>query len=214
MSSIKPAPTPAAILPGQGKGSVKRIGADRRRFRRASAHLTGRFLDNAQREHPCRTEDLSPGGACIGAPAPEIGTRVLIYLDRIGRVEAKVVRIDGPMRFAVVFQASARQRERIAEALILVLNETKLEPEEVDGPRRNKRYSGTGLLKVELEDGTQMECTVLDFSLVGASLGCVRIPPRVGSWVRVGASYGRVARYLDRGFAIDFQPRSAMPTLP
>lgn len=211
MSSIKPTPKAATTPSGQRTGSVKRIGADRRRFQRASAHLAGRFLDNAQREHPCRTEDLSPGGACIGAPAPEIGTRVLIYLDRIGRVEAKVVRIDGPMRFAVVFDTSARQRERIAEALILVLNETKLEPEDVNGPRRNKRYSGTGLLKVELEDGTLLECTVLDFSLVGASLGCVRIPPRVGSWVRVGASYGRVARYLDRGFAIDFQPRSAMP---
>ncbi len=192
-------------------GTLKRTGAERRRFRRANAHLPGRFMDQSKREHVCRTEDLSPGGACIGAPAPEIGTRVLIYLDRIGRVEAKVVRIDGPQRFAVVFEASARQRERIAEALILLLNETKIPVPDAEGARRNKRYAGAGLLAVELEDGTSIDCTVLDFSLVGASLSCNRNPPRVGSWVRVGASYGKVARYLERGFAIDFQPRTAAP---
>lgn len=205
MSIITPIPSARSAEP------PKRGGADRRRFRRANTHLAGRFLDHSRREHPCRTEDLSPGGACIGAPAPEIGSRVLIYLDRIGRVEAKVVRIDGPQRFAVRFEASARQRERIAEALIVILNETKLPPDDVEGARRNKRYSGTGLLKVELEDGTSIDCTVLDFSLVGASLSCNRNPPRVGSWVRCGASYGRVARYLERGFAVDFQPRTAAP---
>lgn len=203
MSTILPIPS------APPSGLAKRTGADRRRFRRANTHLAGRFQDDSKREHPCRTEDLSPGGACIGAPAPEIGSRVLIYLDRVGRVEAKVVRIDGPQRFAVVFVASARQRERIAEALILILNETKLPPDDVEGARRNKRYSGTGLLSVELEDGSSIECTVLDFSLVGASLSCKRNPPRVGSWVRCGASYGRVARYLERGFAVDFQPRTS-----
>lgn len=199
---IDPAPSPR---------SLKRSGADRRRFRRANTHLTGRFMDQQKREHACRTEDLSPGGACIGAPTPEIGSRVLLYLDRIGRIEAKVVRIDGPQRFAVVFEASVRQRERIAEALIVLLNETRLPEFELEGARRNKRYTGAGQLAVELEDGTSIDCTVLDFSLVGASLSCNRNPPRIGSWVRVGASYGRVARYLERGFAIDFQPRTTAP---
>lgn len=168
-------------------------------------------MDQAKREHACRTEDLSPGGACIGAQSPEIGSRVLLYLDRIGRIEAEVVRIDGPQRFAVKFESSTRQRERIAEALIVLLNETSPPELEAEGARRNKRYAGTGQLAVELEDGTSIDCMVLDFSLVGASLSCNRSPPRVGSWVRVGASYGRVARYLERGFAIDFQPRTSAP---
>jgi len=132
---------------------------------------------------------------------------VVLYLDRIGRVEAFVVRVENAQRFAVAFEAGVRKRETIAEALILLLNEARLTPEDEAEPRRARRYNGTGVLQVELEDGTLLECQVLDFSLVGASLSCRVPPPRIGSWVRAGASYGRVARYLAGGFAIDFAPR-------
>jgi hypothetical protein len=29
----------------------------------------------------------------------------------------------------------------------------------------------------------------------------------LGGWVRVGQTYGRVARYLEDGFAVDFEAR-------
>ena len=50
-----------------------------------------------------------------------------------------------------------------------------------------------------------MDCDVLDFSLVGASLRTAQRRPELGAWVRVGQTYGRVSRYLADGFAVDFQ---------
>jgi hypothetical protein len=34
-----------------------------------------------------------------------------------------------------------------------------------------------------------------------------RAPPLLGVWVRVGTVYGRVARLIEGGFAIDLEPR-------
>lgn len=182
--------------------------ADRRRYRRAEARLTGRMLDASRREHAFLTEDLSPGGARIDGPAPALGSRLIVYLDQLGRVEGQVVRVDGRNSFALSFETSARRREFIAETLIMLLNPERLSPDEAAEGRRTPRYSGKGLLSVETEDGSMLDCKVLDFSLVGASLACTGNPPRLGSWVRAGASFGRVARYLSGGFAIDFAPRS------
>lgn len=184
---------------------------DRRRHRRAPVTLTGRLLDDTGAERACRTEDVSPGGASLaGAAAPPVGSKLIIYLNDIGRLEARVVRVDGPDRFAVRFEVSTRRRERIAETLILALNAARFAGQDSTGAetRRGRRYEGEGALKVELEDGTIITCSVLDFSLVGASLKCERAPPRLNSWVRVGPSYGRVARYIEHGFAVDFEPRT------
>ena len=41
--------------------------------------------------------------------------------------------------------------------------------------------------------------------MVGASLKTAQTRPSIGAWVRVGQTYGRVSRYLEDGFAIDFQ---------
>lgn len=184
---------------------------ERRRFYRTPARVKGRLLDMERREQPCLSLDLSPGGARLEGPAPAIGSMVVLYFDRIGRVSGKVVRVESEQRFAVAFNASARRREIIAEELIVLLNETRLSPEEAAEPRRSPRYVGSGAVTVELDDGGVLECQVLDYSLVGASLRCAANPPRLGAWVRAGASYGRVARYLDGGFAIDFAPRRQGP---
>lgn len=181
--------------------------SERRRYYRTPAQVSGRLLDPERRERACRSIDLSPGGASLEGQAPALGARVVLYLERIGRIDGRVVRIDNAQRFAVAFETSARKREFIAEALIVLLNEARLTPDETD-TRRSRRYAGTGALLVELEDGGVLECEVLDFSLVGASLVCRKARPQIGAWVRAGASYGRVARYLDGGFAIDFAPRT------
>ncbi|HRO02370.1 MAG TPA: hypothetical protein PLS69_02035 [Terricaulis sp.] len=48
---------------------------------------------------------------------------------------------------------------------------------------------------------------MLDFSLAGVTIRTNRAPPLIGVWVRVGALYGRVARIVEGGFAIDFERR-------
>ena len=36
--------------------------------------------------------------------------------------------------------------------------------------------------------------------------GVLIVPPLIGAWARVGNIYGRVARPIEGGFAIDFEP--------
>jgi len=183
---------------------------ERRRFHRAPLRLNGR-IQGAATETPIESLDVSPGGARLStaAPPPREGDRAVVVLDRIGRLEGRVVRSDSAANtFALQFQASARRREAIAEALILLLNEQHLSPEERASVRRGARYSAEGAVSLELETGEVRACTLLDVSIVGASLRCEGARPPLGSWVQLGMSYGRVARYLDGGgFAIDFQPR-------
>jgi hypothetical protein len=191
---------------------------DRRRFHRASLQLEGRIILGENGETPVRTLDVSPGGARLQtAAAPPAGAHAVLYLEQIGRLEGKVVRAEGAEKtFAVRFEASARRREAIAEAMILLLNAPYAPPAEERGlERRGARYSTAGSVSLELESGEVKACTLLDVSIVGASLRCEGPRPAIGSWVQLGQSYGRVARYLDTsGFAIDFAPRAQRGNRP
>ena len=183
---------------------------ERRRFHRAPLRLSGRLQGGTETETPIESLDVSPGGARLStATPPQEGDRAVVFLERIGRLEGHVVRSDAAANtFALQFKASARRREAIAEALILLLNEQHLSPEERASVRRGARYNTEGAVSLELETGETRACTLLDVSIVGASLRCEGARPPLGSWVQLGMSYGRVARYLEGGgFAIDFQPR-------
>ncbi len=183
---------------------VRRDAPDRRRFRRLDMGLSGRLLDRTGEEHDCRTLDISPGDARIASTARgRVGDRMIVYLKDVGRVEAEIVRLLESATFAVQFAATAHKRERIAEQLTLLINPALDEDED----RRVRRYSGAGVAPVELEDGTTVPCEILDFSLVGIAVKCAR-RPLIGAWVKVGNQYGRVSRYLDQGFAIDFEVRA------
>src|SRR5262249_23218273 len=60
---------------------------ERRRFRRAPLIVAGRMLDPLGREHDCRTMDISPGDVRIAASIlPEVGQKVVLYLEGFGRV--------------------------------------------------------------------------------------------------------------------------------
>src|SRR5574338_103614 len=80
---------------------------ERRRFRRMPLAVTGRLLDEAGREHDCRTADMSPGDVRIAATTlPTVGERVVIYLEGFGRVSGKVARTCGEGEVAVIFDFS------------------------------------------------------------------------------------------------------------
>jgi hypothetical protein len=183
---------------------ARREAPDRRRYRRLGLDLRGRLLDRGGHEHDCRTLDISAGDARIASPArAHAGDKLIVYLQEIGRVEAEIVRVLEGATFAVQFNASLHKRERIAEQLTLMIN-----PEcAVENERRNRRISGSGVVPIELEDGTTMPCEVLDFSLVGLAVKTMRVRPLIGAWVKIGNQYGRVSRYIDGGFAVDFESR-------
>ena len=185
--------------------SASKIGArERRRFRRAPLVINGRMLDPSGREHDCRTADLSPGDVRLAAPIlPCVGEHVVLYLDGFGRVAGQVARRCGEAEVAIIFQQSAHKREKLAEALTWAINKAQLGLEE---PPRPVVRDGVQLARIELETGEIIEGEVLDFSLAGMTIRTPKAVPALGAWVRVGNVYGRVARRIEDGFAIDFEP--------
>jgi hypothetical protein len=176
---------------------------ERRRFRRMPIEVTGRLLDDAGREHDCRTADISPGDIRIAAATlPRVGERVVIYLDGFGRVSGKVSRTCGEGEVAVIFDFSAHKREKMAEQLTLAVNREL----GIEEPAR-ELTEGAQTVRLEFETGDIYEGEVVDFSLAGVTIKSKRPPPLIGVWVRVGQVYGRVARLIEGGFAIDFDPR-------
>lgn len=176
---------------------------ERRRYRRMPIALTGRLLDTFGREHDCRTADMSPGDVRIVANTlPPIGDRVVIYLEGFGRVSGKVTRKCGEGEVAVIFDFSAHKREKIAEQLTLAVNRD-LGIEEAPRIISDNAQS----IRLEFETGDAYVGEVVDFSLAGVTIKSKRPPPLIGVWVRVGNVYGRVARLIEGGFAIDFEPR-------
>jgi hypothetical protein len=178
---------------------------ERRRFRRAPIAVSGRLLDNAGRECDCRTADISPGDARIAATQlPEVGERVVIYLDGFGRVSGRVARRCGEGEVAVIFDFTAYKREKLAEQLTLAMNKSL----GVEAPARPvPAGDGPHRVRLEFETGEAYDGEVLDFSLAGMTLRTPRPPPLIGVWVRIGGVYGRVARLTEGGFAVDFEPR-------
>jgi hypothetical protein len=182
---------------------------DRRRFYRADMAVDGRVMGQSGVEQDCLTADISPGGARLRTPRPPLeGESLVLYLGPLGRVPAKVSRIEPEGTFGVQFQVSGHKREKLAEQLTWMMNKGLFAHEE----RRATRHDGAGSLPVILEDGTALVCEVRDFSLVGCSVRTSRPRPPIGAWVRVGQTYGRVARYLEDGFALDFQTRPSAAT--
>lgn len=176
---------------------------ERRRFRRMPIEVSGRLLDGLGREHDCRTADISPGDIRIAAPIlPPVGDRVVIYLAGFGRVSGYVARKCGEGEVAVIFDFTAHKREKMAEQLTIAVNRG-LGVEEDHRPISD----GSQLIKLEFETGEAYEGEVVDFSLAGITIKSRRPPPLIGVWVRAGNIYGRVARLIEGGFAIDLEPR-------
>jgi hypothetical protein len=177
---------------------------ERRRFRRLPIAITGRLLDASGREHDCRTADISPGDARIVSDVlPNMGDRVVIYLSGLGRVSGRVARKCSESEMAVIFDFSAHKREKMAEQLTLVLNKDL----GIDEDMRPTLREGAQSVRLEFETGEAYEGEVVDFSLTGITVKSKRPPPLLGVWVRIGTVYGRVARLIEGGFAVDLEPR-------
>jgi hypothetical protein len=177
---------------------------ERRRFRRMPIEVNGRLLDSLGREHDCRTADISPGDIRIAAPIlPQVGERVVIYLAGFGRVSGHVSRKCGEGEVAIIFDFTAHKREKMAEQLTLAVNRDL----GIEEPPRPAISDGAHLIKLVFETGEAYEGVVLDFSLAGITIKSRRPPPLIGVWVRAGNVYGRVARLIEGGFAIDLEPR-------
>jgi len=175
---------------------------ERRRHARVPLQLHGRFWCQTTGEHACRLIDISPGGARIaGRALPASGERIIVMVNGIGRVEGHVVRVDGE-EFSVRFTATERKRDKLADTITWRFNKDRLG---LDEDRTAPRKPGRGRARILLNDGVVIQANVVDVSVTGAAFECLE-RPRLNEEVRVGEMSGRVARILDNGFAVVFDP--------
>lgn len=97
---------------------------DRRVSSRVTISLAGRFMLPDKTEAACTTVDISPTGVRLAASfVPYRGQRVVIYLERLGRLEGLAVRVE-PGRFAVRMDVPDIRRKRLITALRDILEGT------------------------------------------------------------------------------------------
>jgi hypothetical protein len=183
---------------------------ERRGFQRVRVKIYGRFMLEDRSEHPCQVIDMSPGDVAIRADHPgERGERVIAYLDHIGRIEGVVTRLtdDG---FAMTVIASERKREKLAAQLTWLANKHELDlPED----RRHQRVAPRNPITVlQLGDGRQYRCRIVDLSLSGAAVE-IEVRPALGVQVTLGAMRGQVVRHFQDGIAIEFAALQREETL-
>ena len=178
---------------------------ERRRHTRVPLQLHGRFWSEALGEHACRLLDISPGGARVASRTPPpANARIILMISSIGRIEGTIVRVEGE-EFSVRFQATARKRDKLEDTIPWRFNKDRLGLEE---DRAAVRKPGRGRARILLNDGVVIQANVLDVSVTGAAFECLE-RPRLGELLRVGEMTGCVARILDNGFAVVFDPPEA-----
>jgi PilZ domain len=174
---------------------------ERRRHQRMAMELMGRYMLESRREYPCQTLNISPGGVALVAPVSgNIGERVVVYLDQIGRIEGVVSR-QFPNGFALSLSATVRKRDKLASQLTWLANRQMLGlPEDRRHDRIQPRNPRT---VVTLDDGQQIVARLIDVSTSGAGIsGDLRL--EMGQRIVVGRLPAKVVRKFEGGFAVEF----------
>jgi hypothetical protein len=179
-----------------------RAGEDRRRHKRVSMTLLGRYMRPDKSEYPCKLLDISVGGAAILSPATvALGERIVAYFDHLGGLEGDVVRrFDGG--FALRIHVTPHKREKLAAQLTWLVNRHELSG--IDARRHERSTPRSALSTLTLAEGIAIPCQILDFSLSGASIGTPARPP-IGHEVQVGSKLkAKVVRHHAQGIGVQF----------
>ncbi len=174
---------------------------ERRNFQRVRVKIYGRFMLEDRTEHPCQVIDMSPGNVALRADKfGQPGEKVIAYIDHIGRIEGIVTRTmeDG---FAMTIIASDRKKDKLAAQLTWLANKHELDlPED----RRHERVAPRNPLStLQLMDGRQYPCRIIDLSLSGAAVE-IDVKPALGVQIMLGTMRGQVVRHFEDGIAVEF----------
>lgn len=174
-------------------------GDDRRKHLRVHAPLKARYMDQYGDEHACLIMNISAGGALVRAKAPPpFGAEVVLYVDRVGRFDCRVIR-SGSKSFAVAYEQKRRRNAKIADSLTRIVNQNRRGADR----RANPRVAHDAPAKIIFEDGTAAECAILDISLTGASIEISPRPP-LGARLILGRMSAKVVRRHEKGVGVVF----------
>ena len=158
------------------------------------------MLEN-RREYPCQTIQISPGGLSIIAPVRgEIGERVIIYIDLLGRIEGDVISRN-EIGFGVQIVSTLKKREALADQLTWLANRHSLGlPED----RRHERIvPRNNQSSIKLND-FGYPARIVDVSMFGAAVVC-NADVKIGDTLVLGETEARVVRQFEGGFALQFR---------
>lgn len=178
------------------------LASDRRRHQRVAVALLGRYMLADRQEYPCQTVDMSPGGVLLTcAVQGEVGERIIVYLEHIGRIEGVVRRLV-PTGIAAQISATIRKRDKLAAQLTWLANREILGlPED----RRHERVvPRERMTRLRLESGREITARIIDVSMSGAGVATDQALP-IGTGVVVGRTPATVVRHFAGGVALEFR---------
>jgi PilZ domain len=170
----------------------------------------GRFMLPDMTEHACQVLDVTGTGATFMTnDVPPMGLAIVAYLEELGRVEVVSSSIV-PGGFKVTYAATGTRLERLQQRISYLSERAAGAPDHRRHPRFEPKDKHSS---ITMPDGRNYNCEVLDISVSGAGIK-TDVMPALGTFLMVGKMKGRVVRYLDRGFAIEFVKQLAAPALP
>lgn len=165
------------------------------------ARFDGRFLAPDGREYPCSTIDMSCDVIAVRSDhAPELGARLILYLEEWGRFEGAVIRTF-ERGFTVAFEATDGKRAHMAMQLAWLSRHHLLDGSAI---RRHQRIvPNRPFTTITLGDVT-LPCEIVDLSRKGAALRA-SVKVQNGVKLTVGArTRAEVVRQTEDGFAVQF----------
>ncbi|CAL9914406.1 PilZ domain-containing protein [Candidatus Liberibacter solanacearum] len=176
---------------------------DQRAFQRIKVDLKGRFLLFDGTEYDCVVREVSPGGLCITCDVPMvlIGERFIFFVEKIGRIESKVVNFDIKKGYSVRIISSEDNRRKLADNLVWLANKDDLSLQ--DHRKYSRKISQDVEAQLTLENKTVHSCQVIDISESGVSVS-VDLHIKIFSKVFFNDILGRVVRKFPGSVAIEF----------
>jgi PilZ domain len=165
----------------------------------------GRFMLPDMSEHACQVLDLTLEGATFMTnDVPPLGLAIVAYLEDLGRVEV-ISRDPIPGGFKVTYAANGTRLERLQQRISYLMERADGAPDQRRHPRFEPKDKHSS---ITMPDGRSYNCEVLDISVSGAGIK-TDVMPSLGTFLMVGKMKGRVVRYLENGFAIEFMKQAA-----
>jgi hypothetical protein len=157
-------------------------------------------VPSTQAEIDCVLTDLFPGGARIDVSgAPEKGAQIVLYAEGFDRFAGTIAWVSKDS-CGIQFNCSPAKQARTAEKLYCHLIGEPLPQTHTRAPRRAVTQAARELKR---DNGETASFVVIDISLTGAALR-TRSRPTIGEVITMGTVKGRVARYIEDGFAVEF----------
>jgi len=191
--------------------NIQKNGIEGRRFRRFNMRLMGRFMTQDRSEYTCRVMNISAGGAAISSNVhPQMGEEIILYIDHIGRAKGRVGRSE-PDHFAVCFEVSDAQKERVGLKISWLVNQ--IDSDELNLRRHHRFIANKKEITLHLASKISVKCKVQNYSLSGVAVETTARPD-LGTHVTLGHIKAIVMRYYDDGLGLEFvSPLSAAKLL-